>query len=421
MAASWLNVLDFGAFGDGIHMDGLAIQAAIDSTQPTGGGSIIIPSGTYRINKPIEIKHDNVTLFGMGPSSIIQNVGNEPSIEISGVEGSHSVSFTKIAQLTLNGGQGSGAGKQHGISSNFANGLRVEDVIVKNHKGHGFYAVNSLYVNIDGGHFLSNCGNGIHLDATTQGVTVGGSFRTHDNGGDGIRITGGAQGRTILAGVSEGNKGWGIHFDGHSVDTRVIGTYFESNGPGEILVGDQADGCSLIGVITAGGTTKTGRDPKEFPDDPLTDCLVIGAAKRVVVMASRFNRPITINGGAREVMFAMNHADFAPAVAPDATVSIDFDNFFRQHLSNVASISASGTKASNFINRVPLAAGQHFCTVSLAGYGGQELDANYEIFISPSWLTSYRVYNQTATAFTVEFSDAPTIADSYFSWLLLHQ
>jgi hypothetical protein len=79
----------------------------------------------------------------MGPCSIIQDVGNEPSIEISGVEGSHSVSFTKIVQLTLNGGQGSGAGKQHSISSNFANGLRVEDVIVKNHKGHGFYALKS--------------------------------------------------------------------------------------------------------------------------------------------------------------------------------------------------------------------------------------------------------------------------------------
>ena len=41
MAASWLNVLDFGAFGD------LAIQQAINSTQATGGGSIMIPSGTY--------------------------------------------------------------------------------------------------------------------------------------------------------------------------------------------------------------------------------------------------------------------------------------------------------------------------------------------------------------------------------------
>jgi hypothetical protein len=308
--------------------------------------------------------------------------------------------------------------KQCGIHSSFVNGLRLEDVIVQNHKGHGFYAQDSLYVNIDGGHFLSNGGNGIHLDKGkqgTQGVTVGGSFRTHANGGDGIRITGGGQGHTILAGVSEGNKGWGIHIDGSSVDgypldTRVIGTYFECNGLGEILVGDHADGCSLIGVITLGETS------------PPTDSLVIGAAKRVVVMASRFHRPITISAAA-QVMFAMNRANNPPA--PGANVSIDFDNFFGQHLSNVASISASGTKASNFINRVPLAAGQKFCTVELGGPGGGglELDANYEVFISPSWLTSYRVQDKTARRFTVEFSPAPTMADNqpYFSWLLLHR
>jgi hypothetical protein len=56
----WLNVLNFGAFGDGTthpittgpfvgeEMDWLAIKNAIESTQPTGG-SIIIPPGTYLI------------------------------------------------------------------------------------------------------------------------------------------------------------------------------------------------------------------------------------------------------------------------------------------------------------------------------------------------------------------------------------
>ena len=153
-----------------------------------------------------------MTLFGVGPSSIIQNEADGHSIEICGAKGIHSVGFTKIAQLTLDGGQ-----KLHpppccdkgqsGIFTRFVNGVRVEDVVVKNHKGHGFYAEESLYVNIDGGHFVSNGGNGIHLDATTQGVTVGGSFRTHLNGGDGIRITHRGQGRTILAGVSEGKAG----------------------------------------------------------------------------------------------------------------------------------------------------------------------------------------------------------------------
>ena len=143
-------------------------------------------------------------------------------------------------------------------------------------------------------------------------------------------------------------------------------------------------------------------------------------------MASRFNRKITINNGACEVIFAMNHADYVPCIDPGASTSIDFDNFFRHadnspvHLSNVASISASETKASNFINHMTMNTGQSSCTVCLAGAGGRELKANYEVFISPSWLTSYRVYDKTMNTFKVEFSDAPTTAAD-FSWLLLHQ
>jgi hypothetical protein len=71
MPEPWLNVLDFGA-------DGLAIQAAIDSTQATGGGSIIIPSGTYFSNKPIEIKHDNVTCSAWVRVQLFRTWGTDP-------------------------------------------------------------------------------------------------------------------------------------------------------------------------------------------------------------------------------------------------------------------------------------------------------------------------------------------------------
>jgi len=44
-----LNVMDYGAIGDGIHNDTKAIQAAIDAL-PADGGTVYIPQGVYLIN-----------------------------------------------------------------------------------------------------------------------------------------------------------------------------------------------------------------------------------------------------------------------------------------------------------------------------------------------------------------------------------
>lgn len=42
------NVLDFGARGDGQHLDSAAIQAAINAVDGAGGGTVIVPPGRYR-------------------------------------------------------------------------------------------------------------------------------------------------------------------------------------------------------------------------------------------------------------------------------------------------------------------------------------------------------------------------------------
>ena len=54
MSAFGLNVLDFGAKGDGVTDDTAAIQAAIDHAAARGGGKILFPytSKGYRIASP---------------------------------------------------------------------------------------------------------------------------------------------------------------------------------------------------------------------------------------------------------------------------------------------------------------------------------------------------------------------------------
>ena len=70
--ADVVNIKDFGAKGDGITDDTLAIQAALDYSN--GNISIYIPSGTFLITK-IDLPTGTV-LFGDGQSSILRRPDN---------------------------------------------------------------------------------------------------------------------------------------------------------------------------------------------------------------------------------------------------------------------------------------------------------------------------------------------------------
>ena len=65
-----VNVRDFGAVGDGIVDDTVAIQSALDV-----GGKVVIPKGVYNISATLLIKHDFTAVSCNG--SKIQNLTNE--------------------------------------------------------------------------------------------------------------------------------------------------------------------------------------------------------------------------------------------------------------------------------------------------------------------------------------------------------
>ena len=60
-----VSVKDFGAVGDGVTDDTVAIQAAINSF-PSGQGTIFFPKGIYLVTSTITVAQDRINLIGQG-------------------------------------------------------------------------------------------------------------------------------------------------------------------------------------------------------------------------------------------------------------------------------------------------------------------------------------------------------------------
>lgn len=81
-STTWINVLDYGALGNGSHDDTSNIQAAINAV-PNTGGKVFFPRGTYMLNTSntsvdtgykynLQLKNKtNVVLEGVGRSAVL--------------------------------------------------------------------------------------------------------------------------------------------------------------------------------------------------------------------------------------------------------------------------------------------------------------------------------------------------------------
>lgn len=70
-----INVLDFGAVGNGTTDDTAAIQAAINSLSSTGG-IVYLPSGTYKVSSALVMNTTGITLLGANRNSTIISGSN---------------------------------------------------------------------------------------------------------------------------------------------------------------------------------------------------------------------------------------------------------------------------------------------------------------------------------------------------------
>ena len=80
-----LNVRSFGARGDGTTDDTAALQAAVKAANagPTGG-VILLPAGTYVLNRPLTVLRGGVVLRGEGQGRTVIHIPRSLSDVFSG-------------------------------------------------------------------------------------------------------------------------------------------------------------------------------------------------------------------------------------------------------------------------------------------------------------------------------------------------
>lgn len=77
-----VNVLDFGAVGDGVANDRAAIQAAIDSL--ASGGTVFFPTGTYLCSTGLTIANNNTVLDFAGGAALTYTTPTQILLTITG-------------------------------------------------------------------------------------------------------------------------------------------------------------------------------------------------------------------------------------------------------------------------------------------------------------------------------------------------
>ena len=97
-----VNVKDYGAIGDGTNEDHIPIQSAIDALALRGGGTIIIPPGTYYFRQLVNLE-SNVHILGYGATILKQYATDSPYTAFRGRSGATPGHGSGVNNVTVEG------------------------------------------------------------------------------------------------------------------------------------------------------------------------------------------------------------------------------------------------------------------------------------------------------------------------------
>jgi hypothetical protein len=82
-----VSLTDFGAVGNGVADDGPALQAALNSLSAAGGGTLIVPPGTYAIATPVSKDFSGltaaITIQGQPSATMLDVAGNGTGLNLT--------------------------------------------------------------------------------------------------------------------------------------------------------------------------------------------------------------------------------------------------------------------------------------------------------------------------------------------------
>jgi hypothetical protein len=182
-----VDVGGYGARGDGTTDDTAAIQSAVNALDPTVGGTVFFPPGTYVIDRTysgglgvqmvgtVGGVRKNVSFVGCGRSSVIKDKGAGGTGALVSTGVLPTGNYVSFRNMTFSGKDT--AGTLYMISAVAADNMVVEDCHFINPRNAGIYLNACNNVNVSGCSFVETYSNRAHrgidvADARTGNLIV---------------------------------------------------------------------------------------------------------------------------------------------------------------------------------------------------------------------------------------------------------
>jgi hypothetical protein len=247
---SWSNVrVVYGASGDGMADDGVAIQHALNELGAAGHSPVLyFPHGTYRITKPLALASNiNVALVGEDPATTTIVWGGDAGGTMLSLNG---VAYSRFARLTFDGRRRASVAVEQSwdnLHPHFDTGNEYSDLyfvdteygIHGGFKGHGF-----AETSIRRSHFVRSTKAGVAL-GNFNALDVWIWYSTFDDcqvavtnnpGAGNFHVYNSVFRRSALADVSIGNTGGFSLRGNYSTGSRAFFVGNGTNNPATIDV-----------------------------------------------------------------------------------------------------------------------------------------------------------------------------------------